>query len=61
MTNAQARSYAVLAIKNLLEYEIIRGDKKEACSAIDVEMKTLFDEWEEEVAEKKANCILQGN
>ena len=60
MTNAQAQAYAVLAVKNLLEYEIIRGSKKEACSAVDHEMKVLFDELEEEVAERKAIRILEG-
>jgi hypothetical protein len=58
--DTQAQAYAIIAVKRLLQYEIIRGSIKEATSAIKAEMKVLFDELTEEEAERKSIRILQG-
>lgn len=61
MTNAQAQAYAVMALKSLVEDGIIKVKNiTEACQKLDHEMYRQFDNWEEEVAEKKAIRILEG-
>jgi hypothetical protein len=53
-----------MALKNLIEdgvVEVVKGDTADACNALDHEMYRLFDNWEEEVAEKRVIRILQGS
>lgn len=61
MTNAQAQSYAIIALKNILKYKGWHlKDIKDYCKDIDREMYDLMDIMDEVTAESTASKILQG-
>lgn len=63
MTNATAKDYAVIALRNLFLSGIVsvgNVSPKRACEEINREMRTLFDEVDENEAEYRAERILQG-
>jgi hypothetical protein len=61
MTNTQAQAYAIIALKSLIEDGIVKADATKVYHALDHEMHSQFDNWDEETAEKRAIRILMGN
>ncbi len=59
MTNSQAQAYAVIALRNLIEADIIRSNDKNIYHIMDRELYSLFDYISEEEAEERAVKILR--
>ena len=60
MTNSQARSYGIIALRNLVKAGVVPGRGDMFCEFAN-EIELLFDELGETEAEKKAAEILRGH
>lgn len=61
MTNTEAQSYAVVALRNLIKAGIIKTvNITEVLHKLDSEMHYLFDFYSEDEMQKMANRLLMG-
>ncbi len=60
MTNSQCQSYAIIALRNLIQAGIIKTNDKNVYKVLDYELYCIFDMVGEEEVEETAARILEG-